>query len=326
MKDEPLLIVEDLKVYFPITRGILRRKVAEVKAVDGVSFEIGKGETFGLVGESGSGKTTVGRAITRLVPLKEGRVIFKGLEIGRLSESKLREVRREITYIFQDPYSSLDPRQTAGSIVGEPLVIHGLVGNRNEYLEKVEALFASVGLDPAMMTRYPHEFSGGQRQRLAIARAIASQPSLVICDEPVSALDVSIQAQILNLFQELQARFKDLSYLFISHDLAVVKHVCSRIAVMYLGKIVELGDKQAIFDRPSHPYTKALISAVPIPDPLVEEKRERIILKGEIPSPLSAPLGCNFSTRCPSARKECENVTPVLREIEDSHYVACAFV
>ena len=324
MKDEVLLEVRDLKVYFPVTRGILRRKVADIKAVDGVEFEIGKGETFGLIGESGSGKTTVGRAITRLVPIKEGKIFFKGKDVLGLGEGELRVLRKSITYIFQDPYSSLNPRQTAGSIVGEPLIIHRLVNSKREYRRRVEELFASVGLDPAMIERYPHEFSGGQRQRLAIARAIASQPFLVICDEPVSALDVSIQAQIINLFQELQEKFEGLSYLFISHDLAVVRHICERIAVMYLGRIVEVAERLTVFDRPLHPYTKALISAVPIPDPIVERRRERIILKGEIPSPLAIPKGCRFSPRCPAARSECYDIEPELREVEKGHYVACA--
>lgn len=321
--EDILLEVKGLKMYFPVTRGLLRRKVADIKAVDGVSFKLKAGETLGLVGESGCGKTTIGRCILRLYTPTEGQIIFQGEDIVSLPEERLREVRRKISLIFQDPYSSLDPRQKAADIVGEPLRIHRLAGSKEEYRKKIEELFRMVGLDPSMSDRFPHEFSGGQRQRIGIARALASEPSLIICDEPVSALDVSIQAQIVNLLKELQEKIKGLSYLFIAHDLSVVRHVSDRVAVMYLGRIVEIADSDTLYDNPLHPYTRALISAVPIPDPAVEEKRERIILLGEVPSPLNPPSGCSFHPRCFMADKECSQVIPELREIGCGHEVAC---
>lgn len=321
--NETILDVRDLKMYFPVTRGLLRRKVADVKAVDGVTFKLKKGETLGLVGESGCGKTTVGRCIIRLYQPTDGQILFEGEDITRLPEEKIRNIRRKVALIFQDPYSSLDPRQSAGNIVGEPLKIHSMVKSPSEYREKVEELFRKVGLDPSMKDRFPHEFSGGQRQRIGVARALASEPSLIICDEPISALDVSIQAQIINLLEELQEGFKGLSYLFIAHDLSVVRHISNRVAVMYLGRIVEITDSNILYSNPLHPYTKALLSAVPIADPFVEEKRERIILKGEVPSPLNPPPGCSFHPRCFKAIKECSQVIPPLKEVNTGHEVAC---
>lgn len=320
---ETILDVRDLKMYFPVTRGLLRRKVADVKAVDGVTFKLKKGETLGLVGESGCGKTTVGRCIIRLYQPTDGQILFEGEDITNLPEEKIRNIRRKVALIFQDPYSSLDPRQSAGNIVGEPLKIHSLVKSPSEYREKVEELFRKVGLDPSMKDRFPHEFSGGQRQRIGVARALASEPSLIICDEPISALDVSIQAQIINLLEELQEGFKGLSYLFIAHDLSVVRHISDRVAVMYLGRIVEITDSNILYSNPLHPYTKALLSAVPIADPFVEEKRERIILRGEVPSPLNPPPGCSFHPRCFKAIPECSQVIPPLKEVNTGHEVAC---
>lgn len=318
-----ILEVKDLKVYFPLRRGVLRRKVGEIKAVDGISFAIKKGSTFGLVGESGCGKTTVARCVVRLYTPTAGRIFFDGKELTQMPEGELREIRKKITIIFQDPYSSLDPRQRIGSIVGEPLIVHAMVRSKKEYYEKVEYLLSLVGLDPGMMNRFPHELSGGQRQRVSIARALASDPLLVVCDEPLSALDVSIQAQIINLLKDLQGINRDLSYLFISHDLAVIRHMCDTTAVMYLGKIVELADTDELFENPLHPYTRALISAVPIPDPYAERKRKRIILSGEVPSPISPPPGCAFHPRCPFALKDCSLDVPVLHEVASGHYVAC---
>ena len=315
--------VKGLKMYFPVTRGLLKRKVADVKAVDGISFHIKRGETLGLVGESGSGKTTAGRCILRLYRPTEGQIIFEGQDISHLPESKIRPLRRRMSLVFQDPYGSLDPRQSAGSIVGEPLKIHGLVNNVQEYRDRVEELFKIVGLDPSMADRVPHEFSGGQRQRIGVARALAGEASLIICDEPVSALDVSIQAQIINLLEDLQAGLQGLTYLFIAHDLSVVKHISDRIAVMYLGRIVEVTDQTTLYENPLHPYTKALLSAVPVADPFLEEKRERIILKGEVPSPLNPPAGCNFHPRCSLAIPECSEEVPPLRDTSEGHEVAC---
>lgn len=315
--------VTDMKMYFPVTRGLLRRKVADVKAVDGVTFFIRRGETLGLVGESGSGKTTVGRCVMRLYKPTSGQIMFEGRDIAQLPDDQMSDVRRKMSLMFQDPYGSLDPRQSAGSIVGEPLIIHGLVNNKQDYKDRVEHLFRTVGLDPNMMGRVPHEFSGGQRQRIGVARALACEASLVICDEPVSALDVSIQAQIINLLQDLQERMKGLTYLFIAHDLSVVRHISDRIAVMYLGRIVELTDRIALYDNPKHPYTKALLSAVPVPDPVIEAQRERIILEGEIPSPLSPPSGCNFHPRCPIADEECKRTVPPFKDMGDEHFVSC---
>jgi len=321
--NDAILDVRNLKMYFPVTAGLLRRKVADVKAVDGVSFRLKKGETLGLVGESGCGKTTVGRCILRLYQPNEGQIFFQGADILQFPDQKVREIRNKIALIFQDPYSSLDPRMNAGSIVGEPLIIHSMVNNQTEYREKVDQLFRMVGLDPSMKDRFPHEFSGGQRQRIGVARALACEPSLIICDEPISALDVSIQAQVINLLEELQEGLKGLSYLFIAHDLSVVRHISDRVAVMYLGHIVEITDSQILYRNPLHPYTKALLSAIPIADPFVEEKRERIILKGEVPSPLNPPPGCAFHPRCFQAITECSESIPPLRDVGEGHEVAC---
>jgi len=306
-----------------VTAGVLSRKVADVKAVDDVSFHIKKGETLGLVGESGCGKTTTGRCILRLYRPTEGQIFFEGQDISMLPEGKIRPLRRKMSLIFQDPFGSLDPRQSAGSIVGEPLKVHHLVSNKNEYKEMEEQLFRMVGLDPSLIDRVPHEFSGGQRQRIGVARALACKPSLIVCDEPISALDVSIQAQIINLLQELQEGLKGLTYLFIAHDLSVVRHISDRVAVMYLGRIVEITESKTLYENPLHPYTRALLSAVPVADPFVEEKRERIILKGEVPSPLNPPSGCSFHPRCPLAISECYQAVPPLREIAERHEVAC---
>jgi oligopeptide/dipeptide ABC transporter ATP-binding protein len=321
--DNAILEVSDLKMYFGVTRGLLRRRVADVKAVDGVSFNLLKNETLGLVGESGCGKTTIGRCVLGLYRATEGKIVFQGEEITWLPENKLREVRKNMALIFQDPYSSLDPRQSAGGIVGEPLKIHRLTTSKGEYKDRLEQLFRIVGLDPSMTDRFPHEFSGGQRQRIGVARALACDPSLIICDEPISALDVSIQAQIINLLEELQDSVKKLSYLFIAHDLSVVRHISDRVAVMYLGHIMEICKSRVLYENPLHPYTRALLSAVPIADPFVEETRERIILKGEVPSPLNPPPGCPFHPRCFLAIPECSQAVPPLRTITEGHEVAC---
>ena len=299
--DEIVLDVRDLRMYFPVTRGLLRRKVADVKAVDNVSFKIRKGETLGLVGESGCGKTTVGRCAQRLYRPTAGQIFFEGEDVAQLPQSKLKTLRRRMTVVFQDPYGSLNPRMSAGAIVGEPLGVHRLVSGNKEREEKVEELFLMAGLDPSMTDRFPHEFSGGQRQRIAIARALAGDPSLIICDEPISALDVSIQAQIINLLQELQQKKEGLTYMFISHDLLAVQYISTRVAVMYLGRIVEIANSHDLYDNTLHPYSRALLSAIPIPDPHIEERRERIILQGDVPSPLNPPAGCHFHTRCPIA-------------------------
>lgn len=320
---EVILEVKDLKMYFPVTRGLLKRKVADVKAVDGVSFKLRKGETLGLVGESGCGKTTVGRSVIRLYQPTSGQILFEGEDISSLPEKKIRPLRRNMSIIFQDPFSSLDPRQSAESIIGEPLKIHRMVQSKEEYRTRVEKLFRIVGLDPSLMSRYPHEFSGGQRQRIGIARALACEPSLIVCDEPVSALDVSIQAQIINLLQDLKEGLKGLTYIFIAHDLSVVKHISDRVAVMYLGHIVELTTPKMLYENPLHPYTKALLSAIPVPDPDLEEKRERIILKGEVPSPLNPPSGCPLHTRCSIAIPECREALSLLRDVGNGHEVAC---
>jgi len=320
--DATLLEVKNLKMYFPVTKGLLRKKVGDVKAVDDVSFEIKKGEILGLAGESGCGKTTVGRCILRTYRPTEGQIIFEGQDISRLSRSKVRPLRRKMQLIFQDPYGSLDPRQSAGSIVGEPLKVHQLCRTDNEYRRRVKELFNTVELDPEMANRYPHEFSGGQRQRIGIARALACEPSFIVCDEPISALDVSIQAQIMNLLQELQEKLA-LTYLFIAHDLSVVRHMSTRVAIMYLGHIVEITDWKELYENPLHPYTRALLSAVPIPDPFVEKKRERIILKGDVPSPLNPPAGCPFHPRCWLAKEECFQAMPRLRHVTANHEVAC---
>lgn len=318
-----LLEVRHLCKYFPLTSGILiQRFVGLVKAVDDVSFFIRKGETLGLVGESGSGKTTTGRCILQLERPTSGEVLFDGQNLAELDEADVRPMRRRIQVIFQDPYSSLNPRMTIGQIVGESLLVHHIVPGKREYRERVKELLSVVGLNPAMAERFPHELSGGQRQRVGIARALSVEPTFIVCDEPVSALDVSIQAQIINLLEELQAEF-GLTYLFIAHDLSVVRHIGDRVAVMYLGKLAEVADRRELYENPLHPYTKALLSAVPIPDPTVEAKRERIILKGEVSSPLNPPSGCVFHPRCPIAVPECSQVVPELREVSPNHWVAC---
>lgn len=319
---EILVEVQNLKMYFPVTEGLLRKKVADIKAVDDISFKIKKGETLGLVGESGCGKTTVGRCLLRLCRPTAGKVIFEGKDITHLPESAIMQFRSKIQLIFQDPYGSLDPRQSATGIVSEPIKIHSRIKEGREIRQRVEELFRIVGLDPAMGNRYPHEFSGGQRQRLGIARALACNPNFIVCDEPISALDVSIQAQIINLLQELQKKL-ELTYLFIAHDLAVVRHISTRVAVMYLGHIVEITEAIELYDNPLHPYTRALLSAVPIPNPFIEKKRERIILKGDIPSPIDPPVGCCFHSRCSLAIPDCSKEVPHLRNIGDNHEVAC---
>ncbi len=315
--------VKDLKMYFPVRRGLFKRKVADVKALDGVSFSIKAGETLGLVGESGCGKTTVGRCITRLYKPTEGSIVFDGKDISKSSDRDMRSVRRRLSMVFQDPYSSLNPRMSSGEIVGEPLKIHKLVKDKKEYRERVAELMAMTGLRPDMADRYPHEYSGGQRQRLSIARALAGDPSMIICDEPISALDVSMQAQILNLLQELQAKNSRLSYLFISHDLLAVQYISQRVAVMYLGRIVELAGSDELYSNTLHPYSLALLSAQPLPDPVAEETRSRIILTGDVPTPLNPPPGCAFNPRCPRAKKECTEAVPQLRDVGGGHFVAC---
>jgi oligopeptide/dipeptide ABC transporter ATP-binding protein len=315
----PVLEVEDLKKHYPVKTGLLRRTVAQVLAVDGVSFAVGAGETLGLVGESGCGKSTVARAVLRLVEATSGSIRLGGNDITRLSKAAMRPYRREMQIIFQDPFASLNPRMSAGDIVGEPLMVHA-IGDRGDRAARVAALFGQVGLRAAQMTSFPHEFSGGQRQRLCIARALALSPHLIIADEPVSALDVSIQAQVINLMMDLQ-REQRLSYLFIAHDLAVVEHISHRIAVMYLGKIVEYAQKQSIFLEPRHPYTEALLSAVPVPNPKL--KRKKRLLPGDVPSPINPPSGCAFHTRCPYADERCRVETPRLQEVTPGHWVSC---
>lgn len=319
-----LLDVQNLEVHFPITQGIvIQHKIGAVRAVDGVSFQVKKGETLGVVGESGCGKSTTGRTILRLNKPTGGHVYFNGQDVAHLKAHELKDVRRNMTMIFQDPYASLNPRLTVGNIISEPLTIHNIAKGK-ERQEMVENLLDLVGLNRHFINRYPHEFSGGQRQRIGIARALAARPSFIVADEPVSALDVSIQAQIVNLLEELQDQF-GLTYLFVAHDLSVVRHISDRVAVMYLGKIVELAPRDELYDRPAHPYTRALLSAVPVPDPKIEKKRERIILTGDVPSPVNPPKGCRFHTRCPIAQAVCKEQEPPLADIGGGHFSACHF-
>lgn len=318
-----LLKVEELKMYFPIYRGVIRRQVGAVRAVDGVSFDVKRGETLGLVGESGCGKSTTGRTILQLYKPTAGRVFFRGTDLIALKHEEMRWMRREMQMIFQDPYASLNPRMTVSQIVGEPLMVHN-AATGSEIKERVEHLLDLVKLNPSFANRYPHEFSGGQRQRIGIARALALQPSFIICDEPISALDVSIQAQVVNLLDELQDQF-NLTYLFIAHDLSMVRYISQRVAVMYLGIIVELASRDELYADPLHPYTQALLSAVPIPDPVADAKRKRIPLEGDVPSPVNPPSGCRFRTRCPIAEEICAQERPEFRELKPGHFVACHF-
>jgi oligopeptide transport system ATP-binding protein len=320
-----ILSVRDLEMHFPITQGILfQKKVGAVRAVDGISFDVVRGETLGLVGESGCGKSTTGRTILHLSEPTGGKIYFEGRDITRLKGNELKATRRNMTMIFQDPYASLNPRMTVGNVISEPLIIHKVGANAKERLEKVEELLELVGLSKYFINRYPHEFSGGQRQRVGIARALAASPSFIVADEPVSALDVSIQAQVVNLLEDIQQRL-GLTYLFVAHDLSVVRHISDRVAVMYLGKIVELSQRDELYERPAHPYTRALLSAVPVPDPKVEKKRERIILTGDVPSPVNPPSGCRFHTRCPIAKQICKEQEPEFRDIGGKHFSACHF-
>ena len=319
-----LLKVDGLVKHFPITRGIFRRQVGTVKAVDGISFEIKGRETLGLVGESGCGKSTTGRLILQLLEATSGKVFFKEHELTSISKTDLRKQRPQMQMIFQDPQDSLNPRMTVGSIISEPMLEHQRL-KKKQRQERVEQLLNSVGLDPNVTNRYPHEFSGGQRQRIGIARALSLSPDFIICDEPIAALDVSIQAQVINLLEDLQEEF-GLTYLFISHDLSMIRHIANRVAVMYLGRIVELASSQELYSRPVHPYTKALLSAVPLHDPVLEKKRRRTILTGDVPSPADPPSGCHFSTRCPIAEDNCFKIAPEWREISSGHNVACHFV
>ena len=324
MSAEAILRVDGLSMYFPIFEGLLRKQVGEVKAVDDVSFAINRGETLGLVGESGCGKSTTGRTILKLYQPTAGRIELEGRDITDLSGDDLRQTRPHMQMIFQDPQACLNPRMTVGSIIAEPLDEHTKL-KRRQKRERVRELLDSVGMNPDFENRYPHEFSGGQRQRIGIARALALEPKLIICDEPIAALDVSIQAQVVNLLEDLQ-KTHNLTYLFISHDLSMVRHIADRIAVMYLGKLVELAPRDQLYAMPRHPYTRALLSAVPEPDPAREATRERIILQGDVPSPANPPSGCNFSTRCPIAEDRCKRETPAWRELEDGRYVACHMV
>lgn len=320
---EVILQVTDLKKHFPITSGIvIQRQVGAVRAVDGITFDVYKGETLGVVGESGCGKSTAGRTILQLYRPTSGSVVFEGKELSTMKGEELRQMRQRMQIIFQDPYASLNPRMTVGNIVGEPLRIHKLKQGA-ELREYVESLLERVGLNPYYINRYPHEFSGGQRQRIGIARALALSPTFIVADEPISALDVSIQAQVVNLLEDLQQEL-NLTYLFIAHDLSMVRHICDRVAVMYLGKIVELADTDELYDNPLHPYTQSLLSAVPVPDPDIEEKRQRILIKGDLPSPANPPQGCNFNTRCPVSFDLCHTPPdPELIEVQPGHWVAC---
>jgi len=320
---DALLQVRNLKMHFPINKGIIfQRQVGAVKAVDGLNFDLFKGETLGLVGESGCGKSTTGRAILQLYRPTAGEVLFEGKDLTTLRGEELRKTRRRMQMIFQDPYASLNPRMTVGSIVGEPLEVHGIGTGRKDRQERVQDLLKTVGLNPYFVNRYPHEFSGGQRQRIGVARALAVNPSFIVADEPISALDVSIQAQVINLLEDLQSEL-GLTYLFIAHDLSVVRHISDRIAVMYLGKIVELSEREELYENPMHPYTQALLSAVPIPDPTIEKERKRIILEGDVPSPTNPPQGCNFCTRCPRVMDICKEKEPEFKDYGNGHYTAC---
>ncbi len=324
---QPILSVQNLVKYFPITKTrwiLFSENAGAVHAVDDVSFDLFQGETLGLVGESGCGKSTTGRTVLQLHRPTSGHVFFEGKDLAVLKGEELRKMRRRMQMIFQDPYASLNPRMTVGEIIGEPLIIHGLT-TQKEAEEQVKELLKRVGLNPAYTNRYPHEFSGGQRQRIGVARALALQPALIVCDEPISALDVSIQAQVVNLLEDLQKEF-NLTYLFIAHDLSMIRHISNRVAVMYLGIIVELAARGELYAHPLHPYTQALLSAVPIPDPLAEEKRQRIILQGDVPSPVNPPSGCRFRTRCPLATKICAEVRPDFREVSPGHWAACHLV
>ena len=318
---DKLVEIKALRMWFPIFRGILQKHVADVKAVDTINFHVFRGETLGLVGESGCGKSTTGRAILQLYRPTGGEVLFEGKDLVKLKDNELRPMRRQMQMIFQDPYASLNPRMTVGSIVSEPLEVHN-IGTKAERVERVRELLRVVGLNPYFINRYPHEFSGGQRQRIGVARALAVNPSFIVCDEPISALDVSIQAQIINLLEDLQEQF-NLTYLFIAHDLSVVRHISDRIAVMYLGKIMEMCDRDELYRNPMHPYSQALLSAVPIPDPVVEEKRQRIILEGDVPTPVNPPKGCHFCTRCPKVMDVCKDNEPEFRDYGEEHFVAC---
>jgi oligopeptide transport system ATP-binding protein len=323
VKQDVLLDVHDLQMHFPITKGIIfQKQVGAIKAVDGIDFSLFRGETLGLVGESGCGKSTTGRAILQLYRPTAGEVVFEGHDLTKTKGEELRKMRRRMQMIFQDPYASLNPRMTVGSIIGEPLEVHGIGKSKKERQDRVQELLKTVGLNPYFINRYPHEFSGGQRQRIGIARALAVNPSFIVCDEPISALDVSIQAQIINLLEDLQEEL-GLTYLFIAHDLSVVRHISDRIAVMYLGKIVELAERDELYAKPMHPYTQALLSAVPIPDPMIENQRKRVILEGDVPSPANPPKGCHFSTRCPKVMDKCRQQEPPFKDYDGGHYAAC---
>jgi oligopeptide transport system ATP-binding protein len=324
MSQEALVQVKDLKMHFPIRAGVLNRTVGAVKAVDGVTFDIMKGETLGLVGESGCGKTTAGRAILQLYRPTGGAVAFKGVDLSRESPEALRRTRRHMQMIFQDPYASLNPQMRVGEIIGRPLRVHGLVKSRAEERDRVTELMQQVGLNVSYRDRFPHEFSGGQRQRIGIARALATSPDFIVCDEAISALDVSIQAQIINLLEQLRDEL-GLTYLFIAHDLSMVRYISTRVGVMYLGKMMELAPSDALYEEPRHPYTRALLSAIPIPDPPLERQRQRMLLEGDLPSPANPPKGCRFSTRCPMATDLCRAAEPEFREVSTGHWAACHF-